>query len=111
MENQGYGSSMQTIIRIAQLKPGMVERYEQLHRYIPKPIEAHLVGSGIQLLEIVRHDLTLVMRIILDQAGADPVLVIDKATEEEWQRVTGECFSLIWTDVVPVYRLHAGGKT
>ncbi|MFC5406345.1 L-rhamnose mutarotase [Cohnella soli] len=48
-------------VKVAQLHPERVERYEQLHRDIPEVKERHMRETGIVSLRIFREGLTLFM--------------------------------------------------
>ena len=92
-------------VKVAQLHPEQVERYEQLHRDIPAANEKHMREAGIVSLRIFREGLTLFMIVESDPSQAIPDRVVDQQLEEAWHRQTGECFSQIWQDAVEVYRL------
>lgn len=95
-----------TEIKVAHLHPDQVERYEQLHRDIPAGIEKHIREAGTVSLRIFREGLTLYMIIESDPSLLIPDRVIDNMLEEEWHRLTGECFSKTWQDASEVYRFH-----
>jgi len=95
-----------TEIKVAHLHPDQVERYEQLHRDIPAGNEQHMREAGIISLRIFREGLTLFMVVESDPSLALPDRVIDHELEEEWHRLTGECFSYIWWDASEIYKLH-----
>ncbi|MGZ9583203.1 L-rhamnose mutarotase [Paenibacillus marinisediminis] len=95
-----------TEVRVAQLHPDQVERYEQLHREIPAGNEKHMREAGIVSLRIFREGLVLFMIVESDSSLALPDRIVDQRLEEEWHRLTGECFSKTWQVASEVYRLH-----
>lgn len=99
-------STRQTEIKVAHLQPDQVDRYEQLHRDIPAGNEKHMREAGIVSLRIFREGLTLFMIVESDPSLAIPDRVIDIQLEEEWHRLTGECFSSIWQDAKEIYRFQ-----
>lgn len=98
-------TSLKTEIKVAHLLPEQVERYEQLHRDIPAANEKHMREAGIVSLRIFREGLILFMIVESDSSIALPDRVIDHQLEEEWHRLTGECFSKVWQDAYEVYSL------
>ena len=99
-----------TEIKVAHLHPDQVERYEQLHRDIPAGNEQHMREAGIVSLRIFREGLTLFMIVESDSSLALPDRVIDHQLEEEWHRLTGECFSKTWQDTSEIYQLPKEGS-
>lgn len=97
-------------IKVAHLHPDQVERYEQLHRDIPAGNEQHMQEAGIVSLRIFREGLTLFMIVESDSSLALPDRVIDHQLEEEWHRLTGECFSKTWQDASEIYQLPKEGS-
>ncbi|MCC3375926.1 L-rhamnose mutarotase [Cohnella sp. REN36] len=95
-----------TQVKVAFLHPDQVERYEQLHRDIPAGNEKHMREAGIVSLRIYREGLTLFMIVESDPSLALSDRLVDERLEEEWHRLTGECFSKIWQDASEIYRLH-----
>ncbi|MFC5404066.1 L-rhamnose mutarotase [Cohnella soli] len=93
-------------VKVARLHPDQVERYEQLHRDIPADNEKHMREAGIASLRIFREGLTLFMIVESDPSLVVPDRVVDLQLEEEWHRLTGECFASFWQDAVGVYRLE-----
>ena len=92
-------------VKVAYLLPDQVELYEQLHRDIPAGNEKHMREAGITSLRMFREGLTLFMIVESDPSLAVPDRVIDHQLEEDWHRLTGQCFSKIWQDASEIYSL------
>jgi len=66
--------------------------------------------AGIVSLRIFRERRTLFMIVESDSSLALPDRFIDHALEEEWHRLTGECFSQGWRETSEIYQLQVHGS-
>ena len=98
---------MKIQLRVAELHPEQIERYEQLHREIPRANLEGIYRAGVGKMQIFRHGNLLVMYTEENEASVQPPTPETEAAGQRWRTLTEPLFSQPWADVPLIFALDS----
>ena len=94
------------------IKPGMLDRYVELHRNQPEEIRELMKAAGFKKCEIFVQEMPSGETVLFqyNEVDGDDSALYENEAYREWLRVTGECQQPLegqsfWKDMENVYRL------